>query len=61
MKRGMKRAVSRHQTQSKNSAARQERAIEKHVRQEGRVEARTVVIVDEWGHPHCVGGFGDVG
>lgn len=63
-----KKAVNRHQTQSKASAGSQERAIERKERQrakkvveEGRVEARSVTITDEWGHTKVVGGFGDVG
>lgn len=67
-KRNGKRAVNRHQTQSKASAGAQERAIERVERQrakkvieDGKVEARTVTVTDEWGHKKVVGGFGDVG
>jgi hypothetical protein len=67
-KRSGKKAVNRHQTQSKASAGAQERAIERVERQRakkvieaGVVEARSVTITDEWGHKKVVGGFGDVG
>ena len=55
---GSKRAVPRHRTQSRRSADRQERAVEKQERQAARrdIEERIVTTTDEWGHTRVVGG-----
>lgn len=55
---GSKQAVPRHRTQSRRSADRQERAVEKQVRQEARreIQERVIYTTDEWGHTRILGG-----